>query len=117
MKRQQRHKKEGIQHTKAKLGEYLKKKRERKVMHGQYIRSADSETIGEENTMLWLVRGDLGATLTVQQQQHVRHCKPNVTQQSYDRQQQTASASSAHNFMRQRNTSHQHSQYCQNNNT
>jgi hypothetical protein len=27
-------------------------------MHGQYIRSADSETIGGENTLLWLVSRD-----------------------------------------------------------
>jgi len=31
--------KQGIQHTKARLGEFLKKKWKNKVMHGQYIRN------------------------------------------------------------------------------
>ena len=33
--KQEQSKKEGVQHTKARLGEYLKKKWESKVMHGQ----------------------------------------------------------------------------------
>ena len=32
---------------------------ESKVLHGQYIRSMDRELIGEEDTFLWLLRGDL----------------------------------------------------------
>ena len=35
-------KQDGIQHTKARLGESLKKKWKNKVMHGQYIRNIDS---------------------------------------------------------------------------
>ena len=35
-------KQEGIQHTKARLGEVLKNKGKNKVMHGQYIRNIDS---------------------------------------------------------------------------
>jgi len=35
-------KQDGIQHTKARLGESLKKKWRNKVMHGQYIRNIDS---------------------------------------------------------------------------
>ena len=52
-------KKEGIQHIKAKLGESLKKKWESKVMHGHYIESMDRQIISEEDTFLWLLRGDL----------------------------------------------------------
>jgi len=37
----------------------LKKKRKRKVMHGQYIRSMERQLISEEDTFLWLSRGDL----------------------------------------------------------
>jgi hypothetical protein len=54
-------KKEDIQHAKARLGECLKKKWERKVMHGQYIRSIDRKLISEEDTFLWLSRGHLKA--------------------------------------------------------
>jgi hypothetical protein len=33
---------------------------EGKVIHGQYVRSTDRQTaIGEEDTLLWLSRGDL----------------------------------------------------------
>jgi hypothetical protein len=54
-------KQEGIQHTKARLGEVLKNKRKNKVMHGQYIRNKDRQLIGEEDTFLWLSKGDLKA--------------------------------------------------------
>jgi len=42
-------KQDGIQHTKAKLGESLKKKWKNNVMHGQYIRNLDKELISEED--------------------------------------------------------------------
>jgi hypothetical protein len=32
-----------------------------KVMHGQYIRSTDRQLISEEDTFLWLLKGDLKA--------------------------------------------------------
>ena len=48
-----------MQHTKAKLGESLKKKLENKVMHGQYIKSMDRQLISEEGTFLWLSREDV----------------------------------------------------------
>jgi hypothetical protein len=51
----------GIQNTKARLAESLKEKRENKVMHGQYIRSIDKQLISEEDTFLWLSKGDLKA--------------------------------------------------------
>ena len=51
--------KKGMKHIKEKLGESLKRKWESKVMHGQYIRSADRQLVGEEDTLPWLSRGDL----------------------------------------------------------
>jgi len=54
-------KQEGIQHTEARLGEVLKNKWKNKVMHGQYIRNIDRQLIGEEDTFLWLSKGDLKA--------------------------------------------------------
>ena len=55
------HKKDGIQHTKARLREFLKKKRKNKVMHGQCISKIDRQLITEEDTFLWLWKGDLKA--------------------------------------------------------
>jgi hypothetical protein len=37
----------------------LKEKWENKLMHGQYIRSMDRQLISEEDTFIWLSRGDL----------------------------------------------------------
>ena len=53
-------KQDGIQHKKARLGESLKKWKN-KVKHGQYIRNIDRQFISEEDTFLWLSRGDLKA--------------------------------------------------------
>jgi ribosomal protein S4 len=52
-------KQDRIQNTKARLAESLKEKQENKVMHGQYIRSIDKQLISEEDTFLWLSKGDL----------------------------------------------------------
>ena len=52
-------KKDGIQHTKTILGEVLKNRWKKKVMHGQYIRNIDRQLISEEDTFLWLSKGDL----------------------------------------------------------
>jgi len=52
-------KQEGIQHTKARLGEVLKNKWKNKVMCGQYIRNIDRQLISEEDMFLWLSKGDL----------------------------------------------------------
>jgi hypothetical protein len=54
-------KQDGIQHTKARLGESLKKNWKNKVMQGQYIRNIDRQIISEEDTFLWLLKGDLKA--------------------------------------------------------
>ena len=54
-------KQDGIQHIKARLGESLKKKWKNKVLHGQYIRNIDRQLISEEDTFLWLSKGDLKA--------------------------------------------------------
>ena len=53
----------GIQHTTARLGESLKKKWKNKVMHGQYITNIDRQLISEEDTFLWLSKGDLKAEI------------------------------------------------------
>ena len=49
----------GTQHTKARLGEVLKEKWKNKVMHGQCIRNIDRQLISEEDTFVWLPKGDL----------------------------------------------------------
>ena len=54
-------KQNGIRHIKSRLGESLKKIWENKVLHGQYIRIIDRELISEEDTFLWLSKGDLKA--------------------------------------------------------
>jgi len=43
------------------LREVLKEKWENKVMHGQYISNIDRQLISEEDTFLWLSKGDLKA--------------------------------------------------------
>ena len=42
-------------------GESLKEKWKNKVKHGQYIRNIDRQLISEEDTFLWLSKGDLKA--------------------------------------------------------
>jgi hypothetical protein len=54
-------KQDGMQHTKGRLGEALKKKWKNKVVHGQYVRNMDRQLIGEGDTFLWLSKGDLKA--------------------------------------------------------
>jgi hypothetical protein len=43
------------------LGEVLKKKWKNKAKHWQYIRNMDRQLISEEDTFLWLSKGDLKA--------------------------------------------------------
>jgi hypothetical protein len=43
------------------LGEVLKNKWKNKVMHEQYIRNIDRQLISEEDTFLWISKGDLKA--------------------------------------------------------
>jgi hypothetical protein len=54
-------KQDGMQHTKGRLGEVLKKKWKNKVIRGQYIRNMDRQLISEEDTFFWLSKGDLKA--------------------------------------------------------
>ena len=54
-------KSDGTQHTKARLREVLKEKWKNKVMHGQYTWNIDIQLISEEDTFLWLSKGDLKA--------------------------------------------------------
>jgi len=50
-----------MQHTKGRLREVLKKKWKNKVMYGQHIRNMDRQLTTEEDTFLWLSKGDLKA--------------------------------------------------------
>ena len=43
------------------MREVLKEKWKNKVIHGQYIRNIDRQLIKEEDTFLWLSKGDLKA--------------------------------------------------------
>jgi hypothetical protein len=52
-------KKDGIQNTKARWAESIKEKWENKIMRGQCIRSIDKHLTREEDTFLWLSKGDL----------------------------------------------------------
>jgi len=54
-------KKEGIQHTEARIGESIKKKWESKGMYGQYVRSMDRQLISTDDTFLWWSKGETGA--------------------------------------------------------
>jgi dGTP triphosphohydrolase len=45
-------KKDGMQHTKATLGEVLKEKWKNEAMQGQYIRNINRQFISEEDTLL-----------------------------------------------------------------
>ena len=51
----------GMQHTKGRMRQVLKKKCKNNIMHGQYIRNMDRQLISEEDTFLWLSKGDLKA--------------------------------------------------------
>jgi hypothetical protein len=52
-------KQDKIQHMKAKFGDVLKKNWKNKAMHGQYIQNIDRQLISEEDTFLWLTKGDI----------------------------------------------------------
>jgi hypothetical protein len=52
-------KQDEVQNKKARLAESLREKWENKVMHGQYISSIDKHLISEDDTFLWLSKGDL----------------------------------------------------------
>jgi hypothetical protein len=54
-------KQDGIQHTKAKLGEVLNKNWKNKAMHGQYTRNINKQLISHEDMFLWLMKGNLKA--------------------------------------------------------
>jgi hypothetical protein len=63
-------KQDEMQHTKERLGEVLKNKWKNKVMHGQYIRNTDRQLISEEDTFLWLSKGDLKQKMRAKLWQH-----------------------------------------------
>ena len=72
------------QHTKARQGEVLREKWKNKVMHGQYKRNIDKQLISEEDTFLWISKGDLKAEIESEMEPHkTKRCKRNITQQKY----------------------------------
>jgi hypothetical protein len=105
-------KKDGIQNTKARLAESLKKKWENKVIHGQYIRSINKHLISEEDMFLWLSKGDLKAE-TESEMVAAQH---QAMQQKYCKQEQIANADYVINLRRQQTTLCQRAQYLQKNN-
>ena len=92
-----------MQHTKGRTGEVLKKKWKNKVMHGQYIRNTDRQLISEEDTFLWLSKGDLKAEaeseIAAAQDQALN--TKGTTPQKYYTQRRIANADCANNMMRQ----------------
>jgi hypothetical protein len=72
--------------------------------------------VGEEDTILWLLKGDLKAEteseIVVAKDQALQ-----TMQQKYCKHKQTANADCANNLMRHTTTLYQHVQYWQNNNT
>ena len=50
-----------MKYKKGRLGEVLEMKWENKVMHGQCIRNTERQLTSEEDTSLWLSKGDLKA--------------------------------------------------------
>ena len=73
------------------LGKFLKKKWGSKVMHGQYIRSTDSQYVSEEDTILWLSREDPQAeteseTVAAQEQTlQTKYCATKILHTETDR--------------------------------
>ena len=43
------------------MGEFIKQKWKNKVIHGQYVRNIDRQLISEEDTFLWLSKGEIKA--------------------------------------------------------
>ena len=85
-----------MQHTKGRLREVLKKKWKNKVMHGQYIRNMDRQLISEEDTFLWLSKGDLKAGT----ESEIVAAQDQAPQKYYT-QRRIANADCANNMMRQ----------------
>lgn len=84
--------------NKSRTGKAIKKEWESKVMYGQCIRSIDRHIISEEDTLLWLERGDVKAEteseIIAAQGQAL---KQGTTQQKYDKEKQALKAVYANN--------------------
>jgi hypothetical protein len=95
-------KQDEMQHTKERLEEFLKKKRKNEVMHGQYIRNMNRQLLSEEDTFLWLSKGDLKVETEseiVAAQDQALNTKYYATK--YCTQRRIASAHYANNLIRQ----------------
>jgi hypothetical protein len=80
----------------------FKEEMEKQRMHGQYIRNMDRLLIGEEDTFLWLSKGDLKAETEseiVAAQDRALHTKRCATK--YCTQRRTVNADCANSLMRQ----------------
>jgi hypothetical protein len=93
-------KKEGIQYITAKLGKFLNKKWESKVMHGQYIRNMDRQLISEKDTFLLMSRGvpqeETECEIIAARDQGLQ---TKFTLQKYYKRKQIANADSVNNLM------------------
>jgi len=87
-------------------------------MHSQYITSMDRMLISKVGMLLWLSRGDLKEETEseiIAAQDQALQTKYHAT--NYYKQKQTANADTVNNLTRLWNTSYQHAQYWQKNNT
>jgi hypothetical protein len=86
-------KQKGCYSTHKNLGYSLTKKWKGKVLHCLYNTSVDRQLIVGEDTLLWLLRGDLkGETGSEIIAAEIRHCKPNIMRQKYNKQKERANA-------------------------
>ena len=69
-------------------------------MHGQYIRNIDRQLISEEDTFLWLLKGDLKAETEIEIVAAQDQALQTITQQKFWTHRQIANADFANNLMR-----------------
>lgn len=93
---------ENIEHTQARLGEYLKGKWKKKITHLEYIINIDIKLISEEGTLLWLSskdkKADIGREITVVQHQALNLISSPPPKKKYWKQKQVAIAGYVENL-------------------
>lgn len=101
--------KEGMQHTKAKLGVFLQKKCRSKEMLGQYIRSIDRQLISEDDVFVLLSNG----VTTAETVSEILTANDQALQQKFHATKilQTALDNKCKTFKKQHNTLYQHAKY------